>query len=147
MKSFNAAEPLTNLKIKKYYENEPIFNDVYSRNNLSKIKDTKYMINLEEYESIGTRWIALYVNDNNVPYFDGFGVENILKEIRRFIGNTNVGTNIYRVQAYDWIICGCFCIGFIDFMLKGKKLLHYTNLFCPIDYEKNYKIILKIFNN
>ena len=147
MKSFNAAEPLTNLKIQKYYENEPIFNDVYSRNNLSKIKDRKYMINLEEYESIGTHWIALYVNDNNVPYFDGFGVENILKEIRRFIGNTNVGTNIYRVQVYDWIICGCFCIGFIDFMLKGKRLLHYTNLFCPIDYEKNYKIILKIFNN
>ena len=59
------------------------------------------MINLEEYESIGTHWIALYVNDNNVPYFDGFGVENILKEIRKIIGNKNAGTNIYRVQAYD----------------------------------------------
>ena len=105
------------------------------------------MINLEEYESIGTHWIALYVNDNNVPYFDGFGVENILKEIRKIIGNKNAGTNIYRVQAYDWIICECFYIGFIDFMLKGKRLLDYTNLFCPIDYEKNYKIILKIFNN
>ena len=59
------------------------------------------MINLEEYELIETHWIALYVNDNNVPYFDGFRVANILKEIRKFIGNENVGTNIYRVQAYD----------------------------------------------
>ena len=129
------------------YKNEPIFYVVYSRNTFSKIKDGVYAINLDKYESIETHWIALYVNDNNVPYFDSFGVEHILKEIRKLIGNKNVVTNIYRVQAYDWIICGYFCIGFIDFMLKGKRLLDYTNLFCPIDYEKNYKIILKIFIN
>ena len=54
-------------------------------------------------------------------------------------------TNIYRIQAYDSIMCGYFCIGFIDFMLKGKSLLDYTNLFSPNDYEKNDKIILKYF--
>ena len=136
--------PLTNFEIQKYYENEPKFNGVYSRNNLSKIKDGAYIINLDEYESIGTHWIALYVNAKNVTYFDSFGVEHIPKEIRKFIGNKNNITNIYRVQGYDSIMCGYFCIGFIDFMLKGKSLLDYTNLF-PNDYENNDKIILKYF--
>ena len=78
---FNATHPLTNFKIQKYDKNEPKFNGVYSRNNLSKIKDGEYIINLDEYESIGTNWIALYVNAKNVTYFDSFGVEHILKEI------------------------------------------------------------------
>ena len=87
----------------------------------------------------------MYVNDNNVTYFDSFGVEHISKEIRRFIGNKNIISNSYRIQAYDSIMCGYFCIGFIDFMLKVKSLLDYTNLFSPNEYEKNGKIILKYF--
>ena len=79
--------PLTNFKTQKSYENEPKFNGVYSRNNLSNIKDGAYIINLDEYESIGTHWIALHVNDNNVTYFDSFGVEHIPREIKKFIGN------------------------------------------------------------
>ena len=71
------------------------------------------------------------------------GVENIPKEIKKFIGNKNVVTNIYRIQEYDSIMCGYFCIGFIYFILKGKSLLEYTNLFSPNDYENNDKIILK----
>ena len=75
--------PLTNFEIQKYYQNdaqlslknEPKFNGVCSRNNLLKIKDEAYVINLDEYKSIGTLWIAFYVNDNNVTYFDSFGVE------------------------------------------------------------------------
>ena len=86
----------------------------------------------------------MYVNAKNVTYFDSFGVEHIPKEIKKFIGNKNIITNIYGIQAYDSIMCGYFCIGFIDFMLKGKSLLEYTNLFSPNDYEKNDKI-LKIF--
>ena len=85
------------------------------------------------------------MNANNIIYFDNFGVEHIPKEIKKFIGNKNMITNIYRIQAYDSIMCGYFCIGFIDFMLKGKSLLDYTNLFSPNDYEKNDKIILKYF--
>ena len=69
----------------------------------------------------------MYVNDNNVTYFDSFEVEHIPKEIKNFIGNKNISTNIYRVQAYDSIMCGYFCIGFIDFMLKC--LLDYTLIF------------------
>ena len=104
--------PLTNFKIQKNYENDPKFNAAYSRNNLSKIKDGTYIINLDEYESIGTCWIALYVNDNNVTYFNGLGLEHMTKEIKKFIGNKNIVTNIYRVQAYDSVMCGYFCIGF-----------------------------------
>ena len=69
----------------------------YSRNNLSKIKDGTYTINIDEYESIGTHWIALYVNAKNVTYFDSFGVEHIPKEIRKYIGNKNI---IKRILFY-----------------------------------------------
>ena len=110
--------PLTNFEIQKY-KNEPKFNSVYSRNNLSKIKDGVYIINLDEYKSVGTHWIVLYVNDNNVTCFESFGVEHIPKEIRKFIGNKTI--NIYWIQAYDSIMCRCFCIRFIDFMLKGRR--------------------------
>ena len=67
------------------------------------------------------------------------------KEIRKFIVNKNITKNSYRIQAYDSLICGYFCIGLIDFMLKGKSWLEYTNLFCPSEYKKNNKIILKYF--
>ena len=136
---------LTNFEIQKYYENEPKFNGVYSRNNLPKIKSGVYIINLNESESIGTYWIALYINDNNVTYFDSFGVEHISKEIKKFIGNKRIITNIYRIQAYDSIMREYFCIGFIDFILKGKSLLDYTYSFSPNDYENIDKIILKYF--
>ena len=72
---------LINFERQKHYQNEPKFNGIYSRNNLSKTKDGTHIINLNEYESIGTRWIALYVNDNNVTCFDSFGIEHIPKEI------------------------------------------------------------------
>ena len=87
----------------------------------------------------------MYVNGKNVTYFDSFGVEHIPKEIKKFIGNKNITRDIYRIQAYDSIMCGYFCIGFIDFMLKGKSLLEYTNFFSPSEYKKNDKIILKYF--
>ena len=73
--------PLTNFEIQKY-KNEPRFNGVFSRGNLPKIKDGAYVINLDEYSDIGTDWVALYVHNNNVTYFDSFGAEHILKEIK-----------------------------------------------------------------
>ena len=75
-------------------------------------------------------------NNNNVIYFDSFGVEHIPTEIRKFINNKNIITNIFRIQAYDSIICGYLCIGFIDFVLAGKKLTDHTNLFSPHDLKK-----------
>ena len=69
--------PLTNFEIQKYYQNEPRFNGVYLRDNLQKVKDGAYIINLDEYSDIGTHWVALYVQNNDVTYFDSFGVEHI----------------------------------------------------------------------
>ena len=73
--------PWTNYQIEKYYQNEPKFDGTYSRNNLTKTRDGTFIIDLDEYESIGTHWIALYVNAENVTYFDSFEVEHIPKEI------------------------------------------------------------------
>ena len=86
------------------------------------ILEITYLINLDEYSDIGIHWIALYVKNNEVTYFDSFGVEHILKEIKAFIKNRNIKTNIFGIQAYNSIMCGYFCIGFIDFMFKRKTL-------------------------
>ena len=77
--------PLTNFEIQKYYQNEPRFNGVCSRDNLpDKIKDEAYVINLDEYSDIGALWIAWYELNNNVTYFDSFGVGHIPKETKIF---------------------------------------------------------------
>ena len=89
--------PLTNLEMQKY-QNKPRFNGVYSSDNLPKVKDGAYVINLDEYSNIGNHWVALYVGGaNDVTYFDSFGVEHIPKEIRTFIGNKHIKTNIFRI--------------------------------------------------
>ena len=100
-------QPLANFQIQAYYQNEPRFIGVYSRDNLpDKIKDGSYVINLDEYSEIGAHWIALYVNNNTVTYFDSFGTEHIPKEVKTFIGNRNIISNIQRIQNYDSIMCG-----------------------------------------
>ena len=131
--------------MRKYYQNEPRFNGVYTRDNLPyKIKGGAYIIYLDEYSDIGTHWVALHVNNNDDTYFDSFGVEHIPKEIKKFIDcpspsashNKNIKPNIFRIQAYDSIMCGCFSIGFINFMLAGKTLTNLTNLFSSNDLKK-----------
>ena len=141
-------QPLTNIEISEYYQNEPRFNGVNSRNNLPKtIKKGAYVINLDEYENTCTHWVSLFVKTNEVIYFDSFGKEHIPSEINKFIGNSDIKSNIFRVQAYDSIMCRYFCIKFINYMLKGKTLLDYTNLFSPNDFKKNDQIIKRIFKN
>ena len=140
--------PLTNFEIQAYYQNEHRFNGVHSTDNLpDKIKDGSYVINLDEYSDIGTHWIALYVNNKTVTYFDSFAVEHIPKEIKKFINNKNIITNIFRIQAYDPVMCGYFCIGFISYMFMNKTLTDYTNLFSPNNFKKNDDIILNYFLN
>ena len=112
-----------------------------------EIKDGAYVINLDEYSDIGTNWIALYVNNKTVTYFDSFGGEHIPKEIKKFINNKNIVTNIFRIQAYDSVMCGYFCIGFINYMFKGKRLTDYTNNFSRNNFKKNDNIILNYFLN
>ena len=130
--------PLTNFEIQEYYQNEPRFNGVFSRDNLpNTIKKGDYVINLDEYRDIGTHMVALYINNKTITYFASFGIEHIPKEIMNFIGNKqsssakprnkNIITNIYKIQAYDSIMCSYFCIGFINFMFNGmfKSILVY----------------------
>ena len=101
-------------EIQKYYQNEP---------------------------DIGTYWVALYAGNNSITYFDSFGVEHVPKEIKTFIGRSlSITTNIFRIQAYDWVMCGYFCIGFIDFMLAGKNFL-------LMIFLKNDNMILSYFKD
>ena len=98
---------------------------------------------------------SLYVYNNDVTYFDSFGVEHISTEIQKFINrslssashNKNIKTNIFRIQVYDSIMRGYFCLGFINFMLSGKTLTDFTNLFSPYDFDKNDNIILSYFKD
>ena len=113
---------------------------------------------------MGTHWVALFVKTNEAIYFDSFGIEHIPKEINKFINNdttkssylkrtaepsalARIKSNIFRIQAYDSILCGYFCIEFINYMLEGKTLLDYTNLFSPNDFKKNDRVIKRIFKN
>ena len=155
--------PLTIFEIQKYYQNESRFNGVYSRDNLTEIRDEAYVINFDEYSDIGTHWVPLHVNNDDVTYFDSFGVEHIPKEIKAFINcsssfvlrpslrdalqNKKIKTNIFGIQAYDSIMCGYLCIGFVDFMLAGKTLTEFTNLFSSNNFKKNDDIILTYFMN
>ena len=91
--------------------------------------------------------LLYFVKKNKIVYFDSFGVEHILKEIKEFIGNKNIKANIFRVQANNSVMCGYFCTGFIDFMLASKKLTDYTSLFSPHDFDQNEQIILSYFKN
>ena len=98
--------PLTNFETQAYYQNERRFDGVFSRDNLpntirshelsSAIKNGAYVINLDEYHDIGTHWVALYVNNKTVTYFDSFGAEHIPNEVIKFIDNKNIITNIYK---------------------------------------------------
>ena len=77
------------------------------------------------------------MDDDKVTYFDSFGVEYIPKETKKFISGKSITTNIYRMQAYDSIKCGYFCIEFIGFMLNTKRLADFTILFSPRKLFKN----------
>ena len=112
---------------------------------LKKIKDGAYVINLNEHPDTGTHWLALFCKKNEIVYFDSLGVVQIPAEIKNFIGNKNIKANIYCIQANNSVMCGYFCIGFIDFMLAGKKLIDYTAFVSPHNFDKKDQIILSYF--
>ena len=126
------------------------FNGFYSRNDLPKVKRGAYTIDLEEYKSIATHWIALNVNGDNVGGYPtmqhtliALELNIFQKKLKKIIDKRQITTNIFRIKAYSSIMYGYFCIDFIDFKLKGKRFLDYTNLFSPTKYGKNNKTILK----
>ena len=119
---------------------------MYSRNNLPKtIKKGAYVTNLDEYENMGTHWVALFVKLKYTVYFNSFGIKHIPKELKDAIGNKEIKAKIFRIQANDSIMCGYYCIEFIDYMLEGKSLIDFTNLFSFNDFKKNDQIVKKIF--
>ena len=128
---------MKNVEIEGYNENKQRFNGVYSRDNLlDKTDFGAYIVNLQDSLGPGTHWIALYLKNNKVIYFDSFGAEYIPKEVKDFIGiKQDIKTNIFRIQYYNSILWCYFCILFIDFMLKNK----FTNLFSPYDFKKMMK--------
>ena len=133
-----------------YFKDVKGFNGVYSRNNLAKLKNGLCVINLDHSKNKGTHWVVIYVKKGEVIYFDSFGVEYIPKEmIERIehssLGNKNVKTSIFRIQDNNSIMCGYFCILFIEYMLNNKTLTDYTNLFSPWDFKKNDEIIKSYF--
>ena len=148
-KIMTPPHPLTNFKIQKYYQNELRFNGVYSRDNLcKKLMDGACVTNFDEYTDVGMHWIALYVENVEIIYFDSFGVEHIPKEIKRRIGHKDIKRiqeYISRMQANNLIMSGYSCIGLIDFMLAGKTLIDYTSLFFPYDSERNDNLRLSYF--
>ena len=89
----------------------------------------------------------MYYKNIEITHFDSFGFEHVCKEIEKIFGYKNMKTKIFRIQSNDSIMCGYFCIGFIEFMFAGKTLIHFTSLFSPYDFEKNGNIILSYFRN
>ena len=104
-------------------------------------------MNPDEYVDIGAQWIALFCNKNEIVYLDSFGDEHVSEEIKEFVRNKNIKANIFWVQLNNSVMCGYFCIGFLNFMLAGKKLTAFTNMFSPYDFERNDDIILSYFND
>ena len=149
-KSLTPFYPLTNFEITDYFKNEKRLNGVYSRNNLPNLKNGAYVINLDHNKNTGTHWFVIFINEDEVIYFDSFGVEYIPKEIMKRIehgslGNKNIKTTIFRIQDNNSIMCGYFCILFIEYMLQDETLTDFTNLFSPWNFEKNDEIIKRYF--
>ena len=94
---------------------------------------------------MSTHWVALFVKPKYTVYFDSFGIEHIPKEIKHPTGNKEIKANIFRIQAYDSIMCGYFCIEFITYMFDGKSLIDFTSLFSPHDFKKIDETVKRIF--
>ena len=140
---FNTVLSLPNFEIQKYYRSEPRFNGAFSRNNLpKKIKDGAYVINLGGYAVEAHIGLLYFVTEMNV-FISIVLVLNMF--LKKFVGNKNIKANIFREQANDSVMCGYFCIGFIDFVLAGKKLTEYTSLFSPHDFKKSNDLVLYCF--
>ena len=109
------------------------------------MEDGAYVISLDDQKSKGTYWVSLFIHKNVSVYFDSFGIQYIPLEVLNKIRDKSITHNIFRRQYNESIMCGFYCIAFTEYMLAGKTLLDYNNLFSPHDYKKNYKIISKYF--
>ena len=135
-----SPHPLANYEIQKYYQNEPRFNGVYSGDNLPKIRDGAYVINLDEYSDIGTYRIAFTYKIMMLLILIVLEYNIFQKKLKHLVV---IETFIFRKEAHDIIMCRHFCILFINFMLAGKTLTDFTNVFSPDNLKKkryNFKL-------
>ena len=119
-------------------------NGIFSRNNLPRINNGAYIINLADKNSKGTHQVLLFIHKITTVYFDSFETEYISQEILIKINNKSITHYIFRIQDNESIMCGFYCIAFTEYTLAGKTWLNYTNLFFPNYYKKNDKTI-KVF--
>ena len=110
-----------------YFSYEPRFSGVFSRDNLLRIKDGAYVIKLDGQQSKGTNWISLFIDRNKALYFYSFGIVYIPQEVINKIKDKSITHNIFRIYSDDSIICGFYCITFIEYIIAENFLLHYTN--------------------
>ena len=120
-----SPHPSTILEIQRYYQNEPKYNGVCSRDILTnKIKNKTYVINLGQYAGIGIHWITLYANNNAITYFDSFRAEYIRKKVKGFIEGplkrSMTLANNFRIQTYDSVMYGYFALDLLIICLKVK---------------------------
>ena len=120
LKKLIPFHPLTNFEINDYFDGIKGFNRVFSRNNLPKLRNGAYVINLDHSKNTGTHWTVIFIKKNGVIYFDSFGIKHIPKEIMNKIGNKNIKSNIFRIQDNNSIMYGYFCILFTEYMLNDK---------------------------
>ena len=118
-----------------------------SRNKLPIIKDEANVINRDDKNSKGTYYVSLFIHKNVAIYFDSFGIGYIPQEVLNKIRDKSITHNIFIIKDNESIMCGFYCITFIEYMLAGKTLLDYTNLFSPNDYKNNDRIIYKYFKD
>ena len=145
LKKIIPFHPLTNWEIMHYFKNAKGFNGVFSRNNLPKLKNGACVINLDHSKNTGRHWIVIFMNSSEVIYIDSFAVKYIPKKIMERIKHKNSKTNIFRTQDNNSIMCGYFCILFIEYILNNKTLTDFTNLFSPWDFKKNDRVIKRYF--
>ena len=95
-----------------------------------------YVTNLDDKQSKGTHWVSLFIDKNTTVYFDSCRIEYIPQEVLNKIRGKSITYNIFTVQFDDCIMCGFYCIAFIKYLIAGRTLLDYTNLFSLNDHKK-----------
>ena len=123
---------LSNIKTAKYFNYDPRFNGVFSRDNLPRMKDGAYIINLNDKQSEVRHWVSFFI-------LHSFGIDYIPQKVLRKIKDKSITHNIFRAQSDESIMSEFYCIIFIEYMLAGKTLLDYTNLFSSTNYRNNDK--------
>ena len=139
------VHPFGKIEITKYSNYRPRFHNIFSRDNLPRINDNAYAINLDDKQSNGTHWVPLFIDKNTAVQFNsiwtGYNPQDALNEIT----DKSITHNIFRIQSDDSVMCEFNSIDFIECKIVGKTLFDYTNLFSPNIYQKNDKIIDKYF--